>query len=84
MRAEVEFLKLTKTRYPKFLDKPELYGANWELLSDIPKLAKAVKDQAVMNQALAYQNKCVMLTNSNNSLIEKGKIQERQITSLQK
>ena len=49
MQTEIEFLKLTKTRYPKFLDRPELYGANWKLLDDIPKLSKAVKDQAIMN-----------------------------------
>ena len=54
LKNEIHFLSLTKTRYPKFLDKPELYGANWDRLEDIPKLAKAVKEQALMNQAITY------------------------------
>lgn len=54
-------MNLTKTRYPKFLDKPELYGTHWEKLDDIPKLKREVYDQAMINKASYYYTRTFQL-----------------------
>ena len=61
MQAEVNFLRHTKTRYPAFLDKPELYGFDPSKFENIPKLAKAVKDQALINSAYTNRERALRL-----------------------
>lgn len=50
-----------KTRYPKFIDKPELYGTHWEKLDDIPKLKHEVYNQAMINKASYYYTRTFQL-----------------------
>ena len=57
LQNEVDFLSKTKTRFPKFLDKPELYGINQHKLENIPKLKKQVYDQKAINLSGYYKAK---------------------------
>ena len=61
LNEQIQFLNLTKTRYPKFIDKPELYGTHWEKLDDIPKLKHEVYNQAMINKARYYYTRTFQL-----------------------